>query len=98
MLEKENVLKELRSYKSELTGILERFEHTSDGIYINDADDPRFRQVVIELQDFLNDILGKNYYSQKIYQFYHGGIANFTSSPSYQSVENIRGVVSAIIT
>lgn len=89
----------LRDYESKLGDILDRFTRRSDGkIWIDHADDSQFRQFVIELQDFLDDIFGKNTYSTMIANFFDEGITNFTGSPSYKSVENIRGVVSSVVT
>jgi hypothetical protein len=96
-VEKEQVLKELRTYESELIGILDRFNRTRDGIHIDRADDPRFREMVIELRDFLDDNLGRNSYSIQIVNFFNEGISNWIGSPSYKSVENIRGLVSSVI-
>lgn len=98
-MDKDEVIKTLRAYESELDDILDRFKRTRDGIHIDHADDPRFRQLVIELRDCLNDTLGnKNTYSTMIVNFFNDGITNFTGSPSYKSVENIRGVVSSVVT
>ena len=97
-MDKEEALRVLKSYEDKLSGILERFEHTSHGIHIHREDDPRFRQLVIELRDFLDDVLGKNSYSTMIVNHFNDGIANFMESPSYRSVESIRGVASSLIT
>lgn len=88
----------LSEYNEELEGILSRFKNNRNGIYINNNDDPRYRQIVIEIRDFLNDILGQNSYSTQIVSFFNEGISNFLGSPSYKSVENIRGLVASIIT
>ncbi len=97
-MEVQEVQQVLEAYENELTGILSRFTQTRDGIHINRQDDPRFRQLVIELGDFLNDTLGKNSYSSMIENYFNEGISNFTCSPSYASVEQIKTVVSSIIT
>lgn len=98
-MDSRDTLSTLANYKDELSGILSRFSHDRDSIHIDHNDDPRFRQIVIELRDFLNDTLGtKNSYSSMIVQFFNEGIGNFVGSPSFKSVENIIGVVSSIIT
>jgi len=98
MAEKEKILSILKAYKDELNGILGRFEHSRNAINIDAKDDPRFRQLVIELRDFIDDNLGKNKYSLMIGNEFIEGTANFTGSPSYKSVENIIGIVSSVIT
>ncbi len=94
----DEAIKILSEYNKELEGILSRFEKNHNGIYINNNDDPRYRQIVIEIRDFLNDILGQNSYSTQIISFFNEGISNFFGSPSYKSVENIRGLMASIIT
>lgn len=88
----------LSEYKRELEEILSRFIRNRNGIHINNNDDPRYRQIVMEIRDFLNDVLGRNIYSTQIISFFNEGISNFIRSPSYKSVENIRGLVASIIT
>lgn len=98
-MDSRDTLSTLTNYKDELGGILSRFSHGRDSIHIDHNDDPRFRQIVIELRDFLDDTLGtKDSYSSMIVQFFNEGIDNFVGSPSFKSVENIIGVVSSIIT
>lgn len=98
-MDSRDTLSTLANYKDEMSGILSRFSHDRDSIHIDHNDDPRFRQIVIELRDFLNDTLGtKDSYSSMIVQFFNEGIDNFVGSPSFKSVENIIGVVTSIIT
>lgn len=97
-MDKEEATNILKKYEDELGNILGRFERTSDSIHIDENDDPRFRQLVIELRDFLNDSLGPNNYEAMIDDCFNEGINNFSRSPSYKSVESIRGVLSAVIT
>ncbi len=97
-MEKDEAISVLRKYEDELSGILGRFRSTHDEIFIDQKDDPRFRQLVIELRDLLNDMLGKNTYSMMIVNLFNEGMSNFYESPSYKSVEGIRGVVSSVIT
>jgi hypothetical protein len=97
-VDKEEAISILKKYENELGNILGRFKRTSDSIHIDQDDDPRFRQLVIELRDFLDDSLGTNNYSTMIVNHFNEGIANFLGTQSYKSVESIRGVVSAVIT
>jgi hypothetical protein len=88
----------LGEYNKELKGILSRFKKTRDSIYIDGNDDPRYRQIVTEIRDFLDDILGQNSYSTQIVSFFNEGISLSPGLPSYKSVENIHGLVASIIT
>lgn len=89
---------EVKKYEQELADILARFSHAHDGIHISAEDDPILRQYVRELIDLLNDALGKNSYSRQIAAEFNEGISNFYHSPSYKSVENILGIVRAVLT
>lgn len=89
---------ELERFRSELQGILSRFTQSSDRLSIRQSDDPIYRQRVRELRDFLNDHLGANSYSAEIREHYSAGLNNYFESPSYKSVENIIGVIGAVLT
>ena len=95
-METGQIKKTISAYEQELSGILSRFNKTRDSIYIDGNDHPRFRQLVIELRDFFNDVLfdGQTY-SSMIVNYFSDGISNFTRSPSYYSVESILGIISA---
>jgi len=70
-----------------LEQMLLRFTRTSDGIHIDRADDPTFRQYVHELYDLFGDALGSNNrYSGQIAHEFNDGISNFTGSPSFLQV------------
>lgn len=94
-MDADQIVGELERYERELSGILTRFTHSRDGIHIGPGDDPTFRQYVRELIDLFNDALGQNNYSSQIAGEFNDGVANFTGSPSYKSVENILAVVRA---
>jgi len=95
----DEVKETLLDYQKELEGILSRFKRTRDGIHIGNSDDSYLRKIVIELQDFLDDVFGEqNNYSTNIIHYYNNGQANFLNMPCYKSVEQIRDVVSAVIT
>ncbi|MDK9718811.1 MAG: nucleotide-binding protein [Trichlorobacter sp.] len=89
------IIAALRRYEGNLAGILSRFTHTSDGIYISHGDDPLFRQYVQELVDLFNDVLGDNVYSAQIVGEFNEGVTNYIDSPSYKSVENILSLIRA---
>ena len=97
-MDTDQVIDEIKRYKSELEGILSRFRRSRDGIHIGQGDDPLFRQYVRELVDLFNDVLGQNSYSHQIVGEFNEGISNFVGSPSYKSVENILSVVQAALT
>jgi predicted nucleotide-binding protein len=85
---------EIKRYESELAGILSRFTHSRDSVDIRREDDSLFRQYVRELIDLFND-LGEKKYSRQIAAEFDQGTSNFLGSPSYQSVDNILGIVRA---
>ncbi len=91
-------LERLHAYEQELHGIQSRFRRTRDSISIADGDNGRLQQMVIELRDLFDDLLGKNSYSSMVVAAYNEGISNFYNSPSLNSVEKILSVVSAAIT
>lgn len=92
------LIKRLEKYRGEFDDILGRFKRSSDGIYINREDDPRFRTFVIEIIDLLNDSFGRNQYSPLINNIFNEGISGFSRSPSYASIEEIASVLKAIET
>lgn len=94
-MDAEQITAEIKRYETELAGILSRFNHIREGIYIGRGDDPIFRQYVRELIDLFNDVLGTNSYSHQIIGEFNEGISNFLRSPSYKSVENILSIVRA---
>jgi len=91
-------LNTLTKYRDLLQDILSRFTKGRDSIHIDRQDDPIYRQTIQEIIDFIDDNLGQNQYSNRIADHFNDGIANFTQSPSYKSVENIIGVLGAVIT
>jgi hypothetical protein len=93
-MDKDQFITILRGYKAKLQRILSRFQQYR----MQSDDDPLYRQKIQEVIDLLNDNLGRNDYSSRIVNFYNDGISNFTESPSYKSVENIIGVIGAVIT
>ena len=94
----DRALERLHAYEQEIHGIQSRFRHARDSISIADGDNGRLQQVVIELRDLFDDLLGKNSYSSMVVGAYNEGVSNFYNSPSLNSVVKILGVVSAAIT
>ncbi len=94
----DRALERLHAYEQELHSIQSRFRHTRDAIRIADGDEGRLQQMVIELRDLFDDLLGKNSYSSMVVTAYNEGVSNFFNSPTFNSVERILGVVSAALT
>lgn len=94
----EKTIDQLMEYRSELSGIMKRFAQSPGDYSIRSEDDPRYRTIVIEVVDLINDSLGDNKYSQLIYQMFNVGIQNYLQSPSYKSIEDIVSVIDPAIT
>jgi len=92
------ILKILKDYREDFNNILSRYTHTSDGIHMKSSDRSSYEKNIIELKDFINDILGKNKYVYEIEKAYIDGLDNFLGSPSYRSVEQIKCIIDALIT
>jgi len=92
------ILKILKDYREDFNNILNRFIHTSNGIHMRTSDRSSYEKDIIELKDFINDILGKNKYVYEIEKAYIDGLNNFLRSPSYRSVEQIISIIDALIT
>lgn len=94
----EETIKELENYRAELAGIMERFIRSSDRYSIRREDDPRYRTIVIEIVDVINDLIGSNKYSKLVYQLFNDGISGYYQSPSFKSIEDIVSVVDSAVT
>lgn len=91
------LIQRLESYAAELDGVLSRFIRSRDGIHILESDDPRFRELVIEVRDLFRDHLPSEDYAGAVVTTFNEGISNFIGSPSFKSVETIRGIVKAAL-
>lgn len=88
----------LENYETNLEKILSRFTKTRDGIHINQEDDARFRQLVLELRDlFIDAFVEGTRHTQPLLAYFEDSISNFTNSPSYSGVENVKGVVASAL-
>lgn len=92
-----NHIENLRDYENELDAILSRFTHADKGIWINSEDKPRYEQIVLELRDYYHDLFGENNYGPTTINAYYEGINNFYKSPSFNSVQRVKSVLSASI-
>ena len=98
-MKSEEVISILENYKKEFMGILDNYVDTySGGLDMRYDDEPIYKQKIIEIKDFFNDILGENKYVKGINQTYILGMKNILNSPSHRSVENVISIISAAIT
>lgn len=97
-MQKEEMIGILARHKGELEGILERFTKTSDGIDIDPKDDARFREMALELRDLFDDeFVDGDRHSRPIVAYFNQGMSNWLGTPSFHSVESVKGVVTAAI-
>lgn len=95
----DEILAALASYNVELGEILRRFTRDRDGFHIASHDNYRLRTIATELIDLLRDhVPGSGQHIGLIADSYNDGVSNFFHSSSYASVEEIRGVVTAVST
>ena len=95
----DSILEALNTYATELAGILQRFTRDRNGIHIDRQDNYRLRTIVTEVIDLLRDHMpGSAQHNRMIANSYNEGMSNMYHSASYACVEEIRGVVSAVIT
>lgn len=95
----ESILVALNEYASELAGVLQRFTRDRSGNRIEQQDNYRLRTVVTEVIDLLRDhVPGSAQHIRMIANSYNEGMGNIYHSASYACVEEIRGVVAAVIT
>lgn len=88
----------LENYSEELSGILSRFNKTRDSLSIRQGDDARFREIGVELIDLYRDELVDGLHHAKISaDYFNDATRNYYGSPSYRGVENVRGVVNAVL-
>ena len=88
----------LEKYSAELSAILVRFNKTRDSLSISQGDDARFREIGVELIDLFRDELIDGLHHAKITaDYFNDATRNFSGSPSYRGVENVRGVANAVL-
>lgn len=94
----EELIAALESYSAELTGILNRFNKTRDSLSIREGDDARLREISVELIDLYRDeLIDGPHYAKISADYFNDATRNFYGSPSYRGVENVRGVVNAVL-
>ena len=97
-MNQDRAIERLKAYELELREIVSRFTRSSSGLHIGGGDAARLHQIVIELRDLFDDLLGKNSYSSMIVSAFNEGLDNFLHSSSLNSVKQIQSIVSAAIT
>ena len=98
-MQQDEMIAILTRYKGELEGILSKFNKTREGIYIDQTDDARFRELALELRDLFDDEFVDGYrYSKPLVNYFDDSISNYIGSPSYHGVENVKGVVASALT
>ena len=97
-MQQNQIIVTLERYKRELDEILSRFNKDRDGIHNRPNDDARFREIALELRDLFDDtFVDGRRHSEPLTAYFNDSISNYIGSPSYQGVENVRGVVTAAL-
>ena len=92
------VIEVLEKYSGELSEILSRFNKTRDSLSIASDDHPRFKEIGVELIDLFRDELVDGLHHAKLAaDYFNDATRNYYGTPSYRGVENIRGVVNAVL-
>ena len=97
-MRQDEMIEILERYRSELESILSRFKSTRDGLNIELKDHGRFRELVLELRDLFNDAFVDGHrHSNPLIAAYDDSVSNFSRSPSYRGVEDVKGVVASAL-
>jgi hypothetical protein len=95
----DQVVAALQQYDTEMASMLGRFRNTSDGLHIDQEDNTHLHQLVVELIDLLQDhVPDSAAHIRMIGNAYNEGNRNFYGTSSYASVEQVRSLVSALVT
>jgi hypothetical protein len=71
---------------------------TREGTYIQEGDDGRFKQLVLEVMHlFRDEFVDAPRHVQPLLEYFNHSTANYLGSPSYGGVENVKGVVAAAL-
>lgn len=94
----DEIIATLQEYEQELGAILMRFTRTRERVEIESQDNFRLRALTTELIDLLRDhVPGSAQHIRQIANAYNEGYRNFYQSSSYASVQEIRGVTTAVL-
>lgn len=95
---REEILEILSTYSHEIEEMFPRFSKSSSGLHINRDDGNRFRVLVNEFIDLVNDHIPNAQHAAKlVINSYNNGISNFTESSSYASLEEVKGFIESLI-
>lgn len=98
-MNQEEIISTLEKYSEELNEILSRFVKTRDSLSIAHEDHARFKEIRVELIDLFRDELVDGMHHAKITaNYFNDASRTFDGTPSYRGVENVRGVVNAVLT
>ena len=94
------IIEAIEGYKAELDGILTRFKRSDrDSWYLDRADYSRFMEIVHEARAIFEDhIMNGDENSHQLAAYANYSITNMLGSPSYDGVDKVRGLVSAVLT
>lgn len=88
----------LEAYSTELSAMLDRFTKTRDAIYMALGDEGRFREIGVELIDlFRDELVDGQHHAKIVADYFNDSTRNYVGSPSYRGVENVRGMVNAVM-
>ncbi len=97
-MNRDEMLAALKAYESNLAAILSRFTKSGHGIHIDPSDNARFNEIALQLRDLFNDeFVDSQNHTQPLVNHYNDSISNYTGSPSYRGVENVKSVVTAAL-
>ena len=94
----QEALNSIAAYELELKGISQRFPQGRESLNMASDDRERYDQIVIEIRDLLDDLLGTNTYSRMVIDAYNEGVNNFFGGPSLHSVKQIISCLSSVTT
>lgn len=95
---KDEFIGTLDRYSAELTDMLGRFTKSHSGIYMAPGDEGRFREIGVELIDlFRDELVDGLHHANIVAEYFNDSTNTYVGSPSYRGVENIRGVVNAVL-
>lgn len=97
-MNREQILKIMKGYSSEIEEMLSRFTKSSSGLHINKDDGNRLRQIVLEFIDFIDDYIpNAKHTSVMVSNYYNQGIANYIGSSSYASLQEVKSTIDSLI-
>lgn len=97
-MNQEDFIQTLERYSNELTTMLGRFKKTHDAIYMADGDEGRYREISVELIDiFRDEVVDGVHHAKIVADYFNESTHTYTGTPSYRGVENVKGVVNAVL-